>query len=145
MVDILICKYISMDVADIISTIPTCENTETFPSKVSLFETLSFRGEVGAEVVLESSLAAVLGVVGVAALLSPLRYRVLLGPGRAEQSGSTLSSRSSYGEETFSLESLLLRVVTLLAKLFFKFRNEILATFLEAGGYKALKVILLTL
>ena len=108
---------------------------------MSLFETLSFRGEVGADVVLESSLAAVLGVVGVAALLSPLLYRVRLGPGRAEQSGSTLSSRSSYGDETFSLESLLLRVVTLLAKLFFKLRNEILATFLEAGGYKVLKVI----
>ena len=64
--------FIIMDVTHIIS-IPTCDNTETFPSKVSLFETLSFRGEVGAEVVLESSLAAVLGVVGVAALLSPLR------------------------------------------------------------------------
>ena len=64
--------FIIMDLTQIIS-IPTCDNTETFPSKVSLFETLSFRGEVGAEVVLESSLAAVLGVLGVTALLSPLR------------------------------------------------------------------------
>ena len=65
--------YIRLDVAGIIS-VATCENTETFPSKVSLLETLSFRGEVGAEVVLESSLAVTwLGVVGVAALRSPLR------------------------------------------------------------------------
>ena len=64
--------FIIMDVTHIIF-IPTCDNTETFPSKVSLLETLSFRGEVGAEVVLESSLAAVLGVLGVTALLSPLR------------------------------------------------------------------------
>ena len=40
---------------------------------MSLFETLSFRGEVGADVVLELRWATVLGVVGVTALFSPLR------------------------------------------------------------------------
>ena len=40
-------------------TFPTCENTETFPSNVSLLETLSFRGEVGADVVLLVGLAGV--------------------------------------------------------------------------------------
>ena len=128
---------------------PTWEKTETLPSRASLLETLSFRGDVGAEVVLLPPLAPCplvlegVGVVGVAALLSPLLYLLLgplEGPGREEPSGSTLSSRSSYGEETFSLDSLRLRVVTLLAKLFFKLRNEILAIFLEAVRDKSLEV-----
>ena len=75
-------------------------------------------------------------------------YRFLVGPGsEAFPSGSTLSNLSSYGEDTFSLESLqkdpflmtlvdktwythLRRsVVTLLAKLDLKLKNEILTVF----------------
>ena len=79
-------------------------------------------------------------MVGVTTLLSPLLYLLLEGPGSPaspEPSGSTLSSLSSYGEETFSLDSLRLRVVTLLAKLFLRLRNEILAILMEAVSDKS--------
>jgi len=100
------------------AAVTTCERFVTLPKKEAGC-CFSFSGDAGLE-----------GVLALARLLAPSWIWPDEDLERLALSLSFLSSLSSYGDDIFSLDSLRLRLVTLLARLA-RLANEILEAFLS--------------